>query len=114
MRISTEDLVRSYINSQRGWAVADQFSDSFNGEPFEEQNYNALLYIREIIMDLVDGDVLSDDALSALEFYYKDLTTTLFCKSVISVLAVFRLVLIAAKLSLFCKDILLPMCIYHH
>ena len=77
MRISTEDLVRSYINSQRGWAVADQFSDSFNGEPFEDQNYNALLYIREIVRDLVDGEVLSDDAADELESYYDDLANYL-------------------------------------
>ena len=40
MVIQTVDLVKAFINSHHGWAVADQFQDTFNGEGFEEQNHN--------------------------------------------------------------------------
>ena len=54
--IQTVDFVASYVNSKHGWAVAEQFTDSFNGEAFEEQNYNALLYIRDTVRSILKSN----------------------------------------------------------
>lgn len=66
-------LVKGLITSAHGWAVADQFEDTFNGESFEEQNGNALVYIRSFIQGLLKSDLLSDDAQEELQDYVDDL-----------------------------------------
>jgi hypothetical protein len=72
--ISTLELVKGLINSHHGWAVADQFEDTYNGESFEEQNHNALQYIHQILQELVeDSDVLSDSAVDDLQSYLDEL-----------------------------------------
>lgn len=70
-------LVRGFVNSYHGWAVADQFEDSFNGEPFEEQNSNALVYIKGVVQSLISSRVLSEDATEELQEYLVDLTVFL-------------------------------------
>lgn len=66
-------LVKGLITSAHGWAVADQFEDTFNGEGFEKQNSNALVYIRSFIQGLLKSDLLSDDAQEELQDYVDDL-----------------------------------------
>ena len=78
--ISTLELVKGFINSHHGWAVADQFEDSYDGEyyyNFGMQNHNALQYIHEILQELVESDVLSDSALDDLKTYLDYLKTYL-------------------------------------
>ena len=65
----TSNLVKAVINDQHGWAVADQFEDTFNGDPFEDQNYNALSYIHETITDLLGSDLLSDSSNREIQEY---------------------------------------------
>lgn len=67
-------IVKSVINSQHGWAVADQFEDTFEGrEPFEEQNLNALLYIRDSIRGLIKSGTFSPQGQEELQEYLDDL-----------------------------------------
>lgn len=79
--INTTTITKSFINSHHGWTVADQFESTFEqSESFfsiERQNHNALLYIREAVRDLIDSDVLSDNACDELESYYDDLVNYL-------------------------------------
>lgn len=72
--ITTVDfLVEGYIQKKHGWAVAEQFLDTYNGESFEEQNYNALTYIRESVRDVLSSDLLSETAHDLLQTYCDNL-----------------------------------------
>jgi hypothetical protein len=72
--ITTQTIVSAFINSKHGWAVAEQFEATFDGgEPFEKQNYNALLYIRDAARDVVKSNVLSNESEAALEEYIDEL-----------------------------------------
>jgi len=72
--VTTLEIVKAYINSHHGWAVADQFEDTFQGESFAEQNYNALRYIHGAVLELIeDSEVLSDNAIDELQSYSDDL-----------------------------------------
>jgi len=72
--ITTQTIVSAFINSKHGWAVAEQFEATFDGgEPFEEQNYNALMYIRDAVRDVVKSNVLSNESEAALEEYIDEL-----------------------------------------
>ena len=75
--MQTVEVVKAVINSHHGWAVADQFEDSYiypnGGSAFEDQNPNALLCIRDLVKSLLEGDVLSDDAKEELGDYCDDL-----------------------------------------
>ena len=71
--MQTADLVRAIIYSHHGWAVADQFEDTFGGESFEEQNDNALRYIRETVEQLLRSELLSETAHDELQSYRDDL-----------------------------------------
>ena len=79
--INTTQLVKALINSQHGWAVADQFEDTFEGnnlmDDFERQNINALNYIKYTIEELMEGDVLSDESFDELASYHKVLANFL-------------------------------------
>ena len=71
---SLDQIIKAIINSEHGWAVADQFEATFNGEPFEEQNGNALRYIRNTIRyNILGNDAFSDDAMNELREYYEKL-----------------------------------------
>ena len=72
--ITVLEITKAFINSHYGWAVADQFADTFQGESFEEQNSNALDYIRGAVRELVeDSDVLSEEAVDELQSYLDEL-----------------------------------------
>ena len=71
--LTTVDLVTALINSEHGWAVAGQFEDTFNGERFDNQNYNALVYIRDTINELLRSNLLHEDAQDELQTYRDEL-----------------------------------------
>jgi hypothetical protein len=63
-----KELLSGYINAQHGWAVAEQFEDTFDGDDFETQNSNALAYILETLQSL-DSSILSEDSQDELDEY---------------------------------------------
>jgi hypothetical protein len=67
--VTTVELIASYINSKHGWAVAEQFESTFNGESFDEQNFNALKYIKDTINNVLKSDVLSLESQDELQEY---------------------------------------------
>ncbi len=74
MSITTVDfIVEAFIAKRHGWSVAEQFLDTFNGETFEKQNYNALLYIRDTTRDVINSNILNDDSEAALQRYADEL-----------------------------------------
>lgn len=67
-------IVTAFINSTYGWAVADQFKKTFDQEEsFEDQNGNALKYIRTSVWDLLQSSYLSEAAHDELEEYLEGL-----------------------------------------
>ena len=71
--METVDLVKAVVNSEHGWAVAEQFEDTFNGESFEEQNHNALRFIKGVVEDILYSKILSEDAHDELHVYKENL-----------------------------------------
>jgi len=71
--MQTIDLVKAVVNSEHGWAVADQFEATFNSESFEKQNYNALRYIKGVVEDILHSKILSEDAYDELYEYKENL-----------------------------------------
>ena len=71
--ITTESLIAAVIKNEHGWAVAEQFEATFNGEAFEEQNYNALKYIERTVRDVFNSDILNIEANDELEDYLVEL-----------------------------------------
>ncbi len=72
--ITTVDfIVEGYIQKKHGWSVAEQCLSTFNGESFEEQNFNALMYIRESVRDVLSSDLLSENAQDELQSYADEL-----------------------------------------
>ena len=67
MSVQLIELVKGFINSHHGWAVADQFEHSFEGEPLEEQNSNALVYIKACVEGILSSGLLSEDAQEELQ-----------------------------------------------
>lgn len=70
------EIVDAVIHSRHGWAVTGQFRDTFvNEEPFEEQNYNALIYIKEELERLIYADYFDADNSEVRELvaYYENL-----------------------------------------
>ena len=75
--VNTTELVKAFINSLHGWAVADQFEDTFDPDgytDFSAQNSNALKYIKDTVHSLINSDVLSEDSIEELQSYYDQLT----------------------------------------
>lgn len=69
------NLVSAVINAQHGWAVRDQFESTFQGDQsFEDQNSNALRYIRDTVRDILDANLLNEDAFDELQSYADDLS----------------------------------------
>jgi hypothetical protein len=69
-----DTIIKAIINSEHGWAVADQFEATFNGESFEEQNINALQYIKNCLKyEVMKSGVFNDDAMDELKEYYNRL-----------------------------------------
>jgi len=71
--INTTQLVKAFINSHHGWAVADQFEATFDGEEFEKQNFNALTYIEQAVRDIFNSGILNVEANDELEDYLAEL-----------------------------------------
>ena len=71
--ISTSEVVKAFIDSHHGWAVAEQFEDSFINGDFAEQNTNALAYIAEAVESLIKSNCLSDGCNTELSSYLEDL-----------------------------------------
>lgn len=70
MTLSLVDLVGSFINAKDGWAVAEQFEATFGqGESFEDQNGNALRYVRSSVSSLIHSDLLNEDSVEELQDY---------------------------------------------
>ena len=72
---SLETIIKAIISGEHGWAVAEQFEVTFNGgEPFEEQNINALAYIRYCLKnDVIRSGVFNDEAMRLINEYYDEL-----------------------------------------
>lgn len=72
--IDFADVIKAYIDSVHGWAVADQFQSTFyDQESFEDQNKNALVYIRQCVANIINSKILHDDAQAELQEYYANL-----------------------------------------
>jgi hypothetical protein len=72
--ITLNQIIKSVINSEHGWAVAEQFEDTFNGELFEEQNINALNYIKNCLKwNIMENNVFNDAAMEEIKEYYDNL-----------------------------------------
>ena len=71
--ITTSQLVKAFINSLHGWAVANQFEATFDGEEFEKQNTNALTYIEQAVRDVFNSNILNIEANDELEDYLVEL-----------------------------------------
>ena len=72
--MNLKKLVSAVIGAKHGWAVAEQFENTFDDEAFEKQNYNALRYIMEEINDLIRAELLNSYHQDALEGYYEKLS----------------------------------------
>lgn len=71
--VTLNELVKGFIDSKEGWAVADQFESSFETGSFEGLNYNALNRIRTHINSLLQSDLLSENNEDELRTYYVNL-----------------------------------------
>jgi hypothetical protein len=71
-----ENIVEAIINSEHGWAVAEQFKSTWadaSEKNFSEQNSNALDYILHTIRDILHSDVFLQDAVEEIESYQDSL-----------------------------------------
>ena len=68
-------IVKAIIYNEHGWAIADQFEDTFSGdEPFEQQNPNALNYIKNCLKwNVMGSDVFNSAAMEEVKEYYDNL-----------------------------------------
>ena len=67
-------LVKSVIEAEHGRAIAEQFEKTFNNEEkFEEANFNALRYIRNIVEEILRSRILNDYVQDELQEYRDDL-----------------------------------------
>jgi hypothetical protein len=71
------EIATAVVKAEHGWAVAEQFEATFEGESFEEQNVNALIRIKQIISELFDSKALSVEASDELEDYLTGLKSYL-------------------------------------
>ncbi len=72
------EITSKVIHATHGWAVAEQFDDTFgNTGELENQNPNALLYIKETVDDLVEYGPFDEDAIDELNEYLSDLRSYL-------------------------------------
>lgn len=59
--MNVEEIIGAIIESQHGWAVRDQFIDTWHSGDFENQNLNALRYIKNTIDDLANSGIFSEE-----------------------------------------------------
>ena len=55
-----DELLLAVIEGTHGGAVGEQFEDTWNGEPADEQNGNAMEMIIDTLQDLADAELLSE------------------------------------------------------
>ena len=67
--MNIKEIIEAVIESKHGWAVAEQFVDTWNGEDFEKQNTNALIYIEKTIKSLIGEDIFNEDTEAELVGY---------------------------------------------
>lgn len=78
--MTTQSLVKAYIDSKQGWAIADQFNniyEDYSEKNLCKQNINALQYIQEELNELINSDVLSKNSINDIETIYNELDTFL-------------------------------------
>ena len=74
--MSIETIAEAIIYKQHGWAVAEQFESTWDNQSiknFLAQNETALEYIYGTISELIEGDLLSEDAIEELEEYLESM-----------------------------------------
>lgn len=55
-----DELLEMVIQGKHGWAVSEQFNDTWNGESAEDKNGNAMEAIVETLQSLVENDLVSE------------------------------------------------------
>ena len=71
--MTVQELVYAVIDSGHGRMVADQFNDSYESGNFERQNVNALGYVKNIVKELLDSELLDKWEVDDLIAYFADL-----------------------------------------
>lgn len=71
--MNIQKAVSHIINGEHGWAVADQFDKTFEGNQFNKCNYNALLYIRNTLDDIINDEIFNYDLIEELQEYRDNL-----------------------------------------
>lgn len=75
MRYTTKDLLSALIYKEHGWAVRDQFEDTYSDRDcFEKQNLNALDYIFDTVREALESELFSEDTDSDIKGYLYDLS----------------------------------------
>ena len=67
--MNIKEIIGAVIESKHGWAVGEQFVSTWDGEDFEKQNTNALIYIEKTIKSLIGEDIFSEDTEAELVGY---------------------------------------------
>jgi len=63
-------IITAVLSKEYGWAVAEQFEAISESESCEEQNSNALDYIRTKLGDLRQSDCFNEEAIERIDEYY--------------------------------------------
>ena len=75
--MNLEQVVSAVINSEHGWAVAEQFEstwDDRSADNVSEQNSNAMDYIMDTINDLIKyNEAFNEDAIDELQQYVDEI-----------------------------------------
>lgn len=75
--MNLKQVVNAVINSEHGWAVAEQFEstwDDRSADNVSEQNSNAMDYIMDTINDLIKyNEAFNEDAIDELQQYVDEI-----------------------------------------
>jgi len=75
--MNLEQVVSAVINSEHGWAVAEQFEstwDDRSADNVSEQNSNAMGYIMDTVNDLIKyNEAFNEDAIDELQQYVDEI-----------------------------------------
>lgn len=77
--MNVQEIVEAIISKKHGWAVAEQFTSTWEDPSIEniwEQNFNALNYIKGTIDNLAyfGDDIFTEDVIEELKDYLSKLT----------------------------------------
>lgn len=70
--MDTVTFVKAVINSQHGWAVADQFETTYNDptpDVFAERNQNAMDYVKQTVEEILDSGLFVEEVEDGLRYY---------------------------------------------